>query len=50
MVNLYYREVRALEAQGLIQGEPELGLALYVGEYDPLLGVQAQADPADLVV
>ncbi|MCS6923881.1 MAG: CRISPR-associated helicase Cas3', partial [Fimbriimonadales bacterium] len=49
-VNLYLHEIRLLEAQGLLQAEPELGLTLYTGEYDPLLGVQAQADPADLVI
>jgi CRISPR-associated endonuclease/helicase Cas3 len=49
-VNLYQYEVKQLAAQGLIQAEPELGLTLYTGDYDPLLGVQAQADPADLVV
>ncbi len=49
-VSLYQQELTALEQQGLLQSEPELGLTLYTGEYDPLLGVRAQSDPADLVV
>lgn len=49
-VTLYQHDIRQLAAQGLLQPEPELGLTLYTGAYDPLLGVQAQADPADFVV
>jgi CRISPR-associated endonuclease/helicase Cas3 len=49
-VSLYRHEMNALRQQGLIQDDPVLGIALYVGAYDPLTGVSAQADPADLVV
>jgi CRISPR-associated endonuclease/helicase Cas3 len=49
-VSLYRHEMNALRQQGLIQDDPNLGIALYVGAYDPLTGVSAQADPADLVV
>jgi len=49
-VSLYQHELTVLEQQGLLQAEPELGLTLYTGEYDPLLGVLAQTDPVDLVV
>lgn len=49
-VNLYHHEVRTLAQQGVVHPLPELGLWLYTGDYDALLGVRAQADPADLVV
>lgn len=49
-VNLYRYELKLLRDRGLLQSEPELGLTLYAGEYDPLLGVQSEIDPADLVV
>ncbi|GIV09027.1 MAG: CRISPR-associated helicase/endonuclease Cas3 [Fimbriimonadales bacterium] len=49
-VNLYCHELRTLEGQGLVHPLPELGLWLYTGDYDALLGVRSQADPADLVV
>jgi len=49
-VSLYRYELQALESQGLVQPLPELGLWLYTGNYDALLGIQAHADPADLVI
>jgi CRISPR-associated endonuclease/helicase Cas3 len=49
-VSLYRHEMNALRQHGLIQDDPDLGIALYVGAYDLLTGVSAQADPADLVV
>ncbi len=50
-VSLYWYEVKSLQSQGLLQEEPELGIVLYTGDYDPLLGVAKNAaDPADLVV
>jgi CRISPR-associated endonuclease/helicase Cas3 len=49
-VNLYRREADALRQQGLIQDDPTLGVALYVGAYDSLTGIRAAMDPADLVV
>jgi CRISPR-associated endonuclease/helicase Cas3 len=49
-VNLYRREADALRQQGLIQDDPTLGVALYVGAYDSQRGIRAEMDPADLVV
>jgi CRISPR-associated endonuclease/helicase Cas3 len=49
-VNLYRREADALRQQGLIQDDPTLGVALYVGAYDSQRGIRAAMDPADLVV
>lgn len=49
-VALYPREVESLKAQGLIREDPELGLLLYEGAYDPLKGIVSRHDPADLVV
>ncbi len=49
-VNLYPHTVTELRNQGLLTDDPILGMAIYTGAYDPLTGVAAQADPADLVV
>jgi CRISPR-associated endonuclease/helicase Cas3 len=49
-VSLYQHEVNALRQQGLIQDDPTLGVALYVGAYDSQRGIRAAMDPADLVV
>lgn len=50
MVSLYERDYRAYQQQGVIEEDAEIGLPLWRGEYDPLRGIKAQRDPADLVV
>jgi CRISPR-associated endonuclease/helicase Cas3 len=40
-VSLYQHEVNALRQQGLIQDDPTLGVALYVGAYDSQRGIRA---------